>query len=380
MTSEGDELGCVSPDPVLPAYTGANLRGIVPSLLGPSFTRGLPEWFPEPVRGAKQVVLLLLDGLGWEQFQDFGHLMPNLSTLVGHHITTIAPSTTATALTSLVTGLAPGEHGLVGYRMDVGGEVLNVLRWASAKGDMRKRIPPKEMQPFPPFLGEKVPVISRIELEGSGFTVSHLDGVIARGWRVMSNINVQITRALAEGHKLVYAYYDGVDKTAHEHGFDEFYAAELIAADRLVGDIIASLPPDVALLVTADHGQVIVEADKVIPPADDVMACVRMQSGEGRFRWLHAKPGAQRDLLAACEEAHGDVAWVRSREQAIDEGWFGPTVSGPVAKRYGDVALVPFELVSFHDPADSGPYQLVSRHGSLTAAEMLIPLLATRRA
>jgi Type I phosphodiesterase / nucleotide pyrophosphatase len=360
----------MTPTPVLPAYNGANLRGIVPALMAPSFTRSLPEWFPEPVRNAKQVVLLLLDGLGWEQFQDFGHLMPNLSKLVGHHITTIAPSTTATALTSLVTGLAPGEHGLVGYRMDVGGEVMNVLRWSTAKGDARKRILPKEIQPYPPFLGERVPVISRVELEGSGFTVGHLDGVIPRGWRVASNISVQVSRA----------YYDCIDKTAHEHGFDDFYTAELVTADRLVGDILDSLPPDVALLVTADHGQVIVEPKNSFPPTDDVMACVRMQSGEGRFRWLHAKPGAQADLLAAAQEAHSDVAWIRSREQAIDEGWFGPTVSGPVARRYGDVALVPFAPVSFHDPADSGPYELVSRHGSLTAAEMLIPLLATRRA
>jgi Type I phosphodiesterase / nucleotide pyrophosphatase/PglZ domain len=369
----------MTPAPVLPAYNGANLRGIVPSLMAPSFTRNLPDWFPEPVRNAKQVVLLLIDGLGWEQFRDFGHLMPNLSTLVGHQITTIAPSTTATALTSLVTGLAPGEHGLVGYRMDVGGEVMNVLRWSTSKGDVRKRILPREIQPYPPFLGEKVPVISRVELEGSGFTVGHLDGVIARGWRVPSNISVQVSRALNEGHKLVYAYYDAVDKTAHEHGFDEFYQSELVTADRLVGDILATLPDDVALLVTADHGQVIVESKDSYPPADAVMSCVRMQSGEGRFRWLHAKSGAQADLLAAATEAHRDVAWITTREQAIDEGWFGPTVSGPVARRYGDVALVPFAPVSFHDPADSGPYELVSRHGSLTSAEMLIPLLATRR-
>jgi hypothetical protein len=67
---------------------------------------------------------------------------------------------------------------------------------------------------------------------------------------------------------------------------------------------------------------------------------------------------------------------VRSRQQIIDDGWFGPTVSPPVAARYGDVALVPFEPISFDDPADSGPFPLVCRHGSLTSAEMLVPLLA----
>jgi len=41
----------------------------------------------------------------------------------------------------------------------------------------------------------------------------------------------------------------------------------------------------------------------------------------------------------------------------------------------GDVALVAREPMSFDDPADSGPFRLVSRHGSLTAAEMMIPLM-----
>ena len=105
-------------------------------------------------------------------------------------------------------------------------------------------------------------------------------------------------------------------------------------------------------------------------------ALTRSQSGEGRFRWLHARHGATDDLLAAATEAHGDVAWVVSRNQTIDEGWFGPVVSPPVAARLGDVALVARDPISFHDPADSGPFQLVCRHGSLTAAEMLVPLLA----
>jgi hypothetical protein len=67
-----------------------------------------------------------------------------------------------------------------------------------------------------------------------------------------------------------------------------------------------------------------------------------------------------------------------SIEQIIDEGWFGPRVSDASAARLGDVALVARTPVAFHDPNDSGPYQLIARHGSLTAAEMYVPLLASR--
>ena len=112
-------------------------------------------------------MLLVLDGLGWEQLQERRHLAPTLASMVGGPITTVAPSTTATALTSITTGLTPGEHGLVGYRMEVAGQVLNVLRWGTASGDARRTIEPARTQPFDPFLGERVPVVSKAELEGS---------------------------------------------------------------------------------------------------------------------------------------------------------------------------------------------------------------------
>ena len=128
--------------PIIPDYAGANVRGMVPALLGPSsWASGLPAWMPAPVAAAKAVVLFVLDGLGWDQLQTHRELMPTVASMVGGPITTVAPTTTATALTSITTGLTPAEHGLVGYRIDVGGEVLNVLRWCV--GDQRyvDRIP-----------------------------------------------------------------------------------------------------------------------------------------------------------------------------------------------------------------------------------------------
>jgi hypothetical protein len=69
-------------------------------------------------------------------------------------------------------------------------------------------------------------------------------------------------------------------------------------------------------------------------------------------------------------------AWVRTREEAVADGWFGGPLSSDAATRLGDVVLAPFEPVAFLDPADIGDVKLRSRHGSLTSAEMLVPLLA----
>ncbi|MDQ3468969.1 MAG: alkaline phosphatase family protein [Actinomycetota bacterium] len=368
----------VTPAPIIPDYAGANVRGIVPALLGPGdWSDSLPWWVPEPVKGAAQTVLLVLDGLGWEQLQDRLDVAPTLAGLSGHAITTVAPTTTATALCSIATGLTPAEHGLVGYRMMLGGEVLNVLRWHSSGGDRRRALPPPDVQPFSAFLGHDVPVISPAELQGSAFTEAHLRGSRPVGWRAASAIAVEVGRQLRAGAPFVYAYYGGIDKTAHERGFGEFYDAELRAADRLVADVLAILPPGAALLVTADHGQVEV-GDRTVTPDPALLAMVTQQSGEGRFRWWHARRGMAEELHAAAAAAYGDIAWVVSREQVIDEQWFGALVAAPVAARLGDVALVAHAPVSFFDPADSGPFPLICRHGSMTAAEMLVPLLAAQ--
>jgi predicted AlkP superfamily pyrophosphatase or phosphodiesterase len=329
---------------------------------------------PQQIAGAPRVVLLLIDGLGWNQFQAHRQYMPTLASFHGSHITTVAPSTTATALTSLTTGLSPGEHGIIGYRMDMGDTVMNVLRWGDEHGDLRRRYPPQQVQPCPPFLGSRVPVVSKGELEGSGFTMAHLAGVTPMGWRAASSIPVIVQRALEAGEDFVYVYYDGVDKIAHERGFGDFYNAELRAADTLVAEILSVLPADTVLVVTADHGQVHVGSQTILPSAD-VSQLVHHQSGEGRFRWLHAKRGRVDDLLATCRQ-YEDVAWVVTKTQVLDEQWFGARVSDSVQRRMGDIALVAREAVSFDEPLDSGAFELVCRHGSLTEEEMLVPLVA----
>jgi hypothetical protein len=190
----------------------------------------------------------------------------------------------------------------------------------------------------------------------------------------MSTLMAETARLLRQNEPFVYAYYEGLDKVAHEYGLGEVYDAEVMAIDRLVGDLQRVLPAGAALVVTADHGQVDV-GDNIVTLHRDVMAQVALQSGEGRFRWLHARPGRADALLEAATAHHGDVAWVVTRDQAIADGWFGPKVTEASCSRLGDVALVAREPVAFHDPADTGPYVLVGRHGSLTSAEMLVPLL-----
>ena len=355
-------------EPIAPDYLGASVAGLVPALIGAQ----PGGWLPSCLSGAETVVLLVLDGVGWRALEE--HRPPVLSALEGGPITTVVPSTTAAALTSIVTGTPPARHGIMGYRMRVGGQVLDVLRWRVPDG----RPPaPETLASVPAFLGRPVPVVTRGEFARTGFTEVHMNGAKFVGWRTTATLVEQVRRLVAAGERLVYAYYDGVDKVAHEYGLEDgFFASELAATDRLVGDLLEVLPEQAALAVTSDHGQTQFREWVELTPLHRMVAAY---AGDARFRYLHARPGSAEALLNATEEHCRDRAWVLSRDRLVDEGWLGPeTPSGPVLTRVGDVTLAARGSVAFVDPTHLQETRLVAGHGSLTAEEMLVPLVAGR--
>ncbi len=348
-----------------------------------------PEWVPAPVHGAGAVVLLVLDGLGWLQLQDHVADLPHLAHMEGGPITSVAPTTTATALTSLATASVPARHGLVGYRLALPDKtVMNTLRWQEGDGekaDLRQRVPPSQFQQQAPFPGAReagvpegaVPVVSRQALAGTGFSDAHLRGSRFCGWRVTSSLVVEVARLVEEGEPFVYAYYDGIDNVAHQWGLSRHYGAELAAVDRLVTDVLAAVPAGTVVVITSDHGQVEVGPNEVAIPAS-VMEQVDFLSGESRFRWLHALAGQVDDLRDRAEAEVGHLAWVYTKAELVEHGLLGGSLTPDIASRLGDVALLAHAPVGFADPRDGGDTPLISRHGSLTEEEVWVPLLAER--
>lgn len=355
----------------VPDYLGACVSNIVPALLE---HRMLGEgWIPERVLDAPQVVVLVIDGLGWNQLAERQHLAPILAASEGQPITTVAPTTTAAALTSITTGAPPGDHGLIGYRIRTGGETLNALRWTTENGDARERVIPADLQVLPPFGARNPVVITKSEFARSGFTMAHLSGSQFRGYSTIATFVHEIETAIGEGERFVYAYYDGLDRVGHERGHDAAFDAEYAFVDRLVGDIRERLDASVALVVTADHGQVHT-GDNVKPVDPTAMRHTHAISGEARFVWLHANPGAHQLLLEAAQAAHDDDAWVLSLDQVIEQRLLGSRVTPEAMQRLGDVALLAKSTVALVDPAAPDSI-LIGRHGSLTPDELYVPLL-----
>ncbi|HEX2738082.1 MAG TPA: alkaline phosphatase family protein [Acidimicrobiia bacterium] len=357
-------------DPLRPDYGGACITGLIPAIVGDQPMPGMPA----AVAGASAVVLLLLDGVGWQAVEAHRSLLPAFGSLEGGPITTVAPSTTASALPSITTGLAPSQHGLVGFRMRVDDGVLNVLRWQSSA---RRNPDPFLVQRHTAFLGRPVPVVTKSDFRHTAFTDAQLRGGRFIGWNTLSTLVEHCRQLVAGGERFVYAYYPGVDSVAHEFGlFSPFYPAALQEADRLVASLLEALPPSAVLLVTADHGQVHVGDNWIELPELEPM--IDAQAGDARFRYLYARKGAVAELAAAAHSTVGHQAWVLTRQQLLDEGWLGPSPEGSIGRRVGDVVLAAHEPVGFVDPALPKERRLLAMHGSLTPDEMLVPLLAGR--
>ena len=155
------------------------------------------------------------------------------------------------------------------------------------------------------------------------------------------------------------------------------FAATLVMVDRVIARLRRALPARGALVITADHGHVAVDPEQKVD-----LGALRLllsgMSGSGRLRYLHARAGAVRELLPAARELVGARAWVFDRDTLLSTGWLGPQPTPLVASRVGDVVLAARGAATMVDPSEGRINSLVTVHGSVTADEMLVPLLAAR--
>ena len=365
--------------PVIPAYGEGTLADLLPAvgshlgLPGASDPFGLPE--------ATRYVVLLIDGLGWHQ-RNHWHVAPHLAGLAGQAITCGVPSTTATSITSFGTGLTPGQHGVAGYsfRYPPTGQVLNTLQWPSA-------VHPLDVQPQLTYLerlaaaGVRTATVGPARFAGSGLTTVALRdqtflGVADEDDHAL-RIELAAGAAAAAERTLVYVYERSLDHTGHSHGVgSRVWLGALARCDALVRELSRALPSDTCLLVTGDHGMINVPtaARLVVEDHPHLLEGVTAFAGEGRLRQLYTRPGRAQPVLRSWQEQLGDRAWVVSRQQAFEAGWFGP--SNPrVAERFGDVLVAMRDDGAVMSRTLSKEFSLVGMHGSLTAAELTVPLL-----
>jgi len=338
------------------------------------------------VGDVRRVVVVLVDGMGWHLLPELAADAPLLaSALAGgagqlDELACTFPSTTPTSLASLATGVAPGRHGILGFtvKLPETDRVLNHISW-------RDDPPASQWQPVPTWF-------ERLRWAGVGaravlpaaFLGSGLTEAAYRGAQFLAATNDDdyaqlVVDQLRAAPGLVYAYTAALDTAAHLFGVGstEWHAAGAYV-DALLTRMVEALPPDAALLITADHGGLNVpESQRIDLDADSrLSAGVRVVAGDPRVRYLHTEPGAASDVIAAWSELLAGRAEVRSRDDAVAAGLFGsvlpdhlPRIGDVVVSCLGDTAV----LASTHEPPEVA--QLVGFHGAGDPVEMAIPLI-----
>jgi type I phosphodiesterase/nucleotide pyrophosphatase len=385
------------PEPHVPRYGEGSLVEVVPSVLAalgvPGFDNALDV---DPLPG---VCLMVVDGLGWELL--LGHpgdapFLAEAAASSGRALTAVFPATTSASLASLGTGLPPGEHGLVGYTFAVPGHdrAMNSLQWelygVGPFLDLRKEFPPEDFQPMPTLMerarsaGYEITLVGPSAHVDSGLTRAILRGGRYVGADALDQMVEAVTATLTrDGRTNAYAYHPFLDTFGHLRGVSsDEWREHLRSVDRAAQAIYQGLPGEFALVVTADHGMVNLGPEDRIDVSDapELMAGVRLLAGEARARHVHARAGAEGDVLAVWHEKLGDQMWVVPKEEAIAEGWFGPKVSDWVLPRVGDVvaaALAPIGV--FQREVDPLQATLLGHHGSMTPVEQLVPFILARR-
>ncbi|AUG79996.1 alkaline phosphatase family protein [Kitasatospora sp. MMS16-BH015] len=368
-----------------PAYGTGALADLLPAVaagLGvPGYTAGLPL---EP---ADRVCVFLVDGMGWELIRRHPEYAPYLNSLIaqgGRAITSGFPSTTATSLASVGTGLTPGEHGLAGYTLAVPGEgfLMNQLRW-------HPQVDPKGWQPHPTvFQRADQAGVATCQVSSPLFSQTPLTQVALSGGTFLGRTTGEermdlAARWLADHDRaLCYTYVSELDAAGHRFGVDsDDWRMMLDTVDRLVKRLAEQLPPRSALYVTADHGMIDIAPEDRIDFDEDweLSAGVSLLGGEGRARHVYAVPGAAADVFTCWSEVLGDRMWVATRDQAIAAGWFGPVVEDRVYHRIGDVvAAARDDIAITASRREPGESSMIGLHGSMTPVEQLVPLLEVR--
>jgi hypothetical protein len=370
---------------VAPPYGRRTLADLMPAVLA---NLGVPG--EKDVLGLhlpRRIAVLLIDGLGADLLATHADRAPCLTSLAadvkGGRLAAGFPTTTATSLTSLGTGLPPGAHGVLGLTMRrPDGELLSALHWDAAVVDPIAWQPHATAFERATAAGVMVKSVGPRRFRGSGLNTAAFRGAVSWGAESPGELAAGTLRALGSGAPgepvLVYAYHGDLDATGHREGCESAaWGFQLEHVDRIVEQIVGGLRPGDALLVTADHGMLDVPKDERVDvdQRPELLAGVELLAGEPRARYVHTVPGAAADVLAVWREELGPDWLVCARDEAVAAGWFGVLDAGREAV-IGDVLAVPLGAGAvMANTAEPIMAKLIGMHGGLTAVEQYVPLL-----
>lgn len=380
-------------DLTLPDYRGGgivNLMSTIATALGGSSPypplAALP---PQALADARHLVLLVVDGLG----HDF--LLGRDGALRQHllgSLTSVFPSTTASAIPTFLTGLAPQQHGLTGWHMyfrEVGAIVAPLpFRVRTGRHALREAgVTPSMLFGLTPLF-DRLPlpchVVSPRHIVHSDFNVALSGRAKRHGYETLEEMFALLAGLLriSEPRSYIHAYWPQLDSLAHEHGIHSEQVADAFAAleagfSRLLD---AARGSGSLVIVTADHGFVDTSADQTIDLDDHPglrETLLLPLCGESRAAYAYVRAGREAQFENHVRGRLADRVHLYRSEEVLRQGWLGPGEAHPALRdRIGDFVLIPRGRAILRDWLQGEErHTHIGVHGGLSAAEMIVPLV-----
>jgi hypothetical protein len=380
---------------VPPDYQGAGIVNLMATVVaardggrtGYTMLRGLDaESFAAP----STLVLLVIDGLGYRHLVR-SKVAPVMQRHLRARLTSVFPSTTAAAIPTFLTGLAPQQHGLTGWHMLFRelGTVAAVLPFRPRHGGRSLRdagVTPQALLGIAPLfdrLPEASWVIAPERIVHSDFNAAGSGRAKRVGYRTLDEMCERVFVAAASaGRKFVYAYYPELDSLAHVHGIGSGEVrVELARLDAAFDGLLRALRGTrTTVVLTADHGFVDTTAETRVAlrghPELAAMLTLPL-CGEPRVAYCYVDPERVSDFenYVGTHLAEG-FDLVRGRD-LIERGWFGLGTPHPrLSERVGHYVLLARWNWTLTDlMLGETPHVQVGAHGGASEDEMFVPLV-----
>jgi len=379
---------------ILPDYKRGSIVNLMSCIMHAYGSRSkyaqLDKKLTMDIKRAKNVVLLIVDGLGADSFDK----LEKTSFLKQHflrNMTTVFPSTTASAITTFYTGLAPQEHGVMGWYMymeEVGGVVL-ILRTCTRQGQPIE-VDAKVLS-LPPPIFNKMNADSHIvikdELCKSDYNRHFAGKSRFWGYSSLRGMYMQIRKAVNcnDRRKYIHAYWPEFDSFSHYFGKEDKLS---IAHMREIDDAMQHLAlmlggTDTLLLLTADHGQVTTSARRsiILNRRRMFKNCLTLPvCGEPRAAFCYVHPHKVKQFESYVRTNLKKYCTLHKTEELIRKHYFGLGKEHPrLHDRLGDYILLLKGNYAFFDfLADEEEGFLKGNHGGLSEEEMMVPLVKVK--
>jgi len=400
---------------VPPDYSGRGLLNLAATVLDVLGLRRADD--PPPLAGlearlrdgVRNVVVVLADGLGWDQLHRLSEQgdVPFIAGLMGGasgaqllEATTVFPSTTTAAITTMNTARTPQEHGNIAYFtwLEEFGAVAQMLRWGPGvnrrgsffddpRNDPRAHVKVPSIHARARQRGARTYVVEPEIFRAEAMTRMHAAEAEFRGYLLTSTMSVRLGELLdgrpwgvAPGY--VYAYWAGVDTSAHWHGPGSREEAAEAAGLDLALSRTFSRPGrgDTLVVLTADHGHARVDPARLIDLEADAELRAMLRNplaGEPRCVFIHTDRPAE--VKRHLDERYPRALAVFDRDELVEAGMFGRGDPTLVRKRVGEIcAFVRADRGATIVRVDGQVVLHRGSHGGMSADEMRIPVIAWR--